>query len=300
MCLRIVRELLDDVAEEAKLNEIDAEVVTIVEEFEKDSEWDKEVMKEIELNSENELVKELLELDIECRNRDIKKENALKAKEKLKKKLKSTKKEKLVKAAEMSKKITSFFKSTHRVTSDEPMELDEDILEEEVDPEHAMEVDMLTWQIRDKLEHARSMAVRKRRAALQRTKALEILARRKEERSAMTVFLEKELLDLWETEQFSTMLARLITIPGLDISATVSMDMATHNMLAVSGVFNLEEDDNILAGRFFDLSVADREEKNKIEQEHMVWKAAGEDNVETDMEQVSQPEIHAEEICDIN
>ena len=65
----------------------------------------------------------------------------------------------------MSRKITSFFKSTHRVTSDEPMELDEDILEEEVDPEHAMEVDMLTWQIRDKLEHARSMAVRKRRAA---------------------------------------------------------------------------------------------------------------------------------------
>ena len=64
--------------------------------------------------------------------------------------------------------------------------------------------------------------------------------------------------------------------------------------------FNFEEDDNILVGRFFDLSVADREEKNKIEQEHMVWKAAGEDNVETDMEQVSQPEIHAEEICDIN
>ena len=40
---------VDDVAEEAKLNEIDAEVVTIVEEFEKDSEWDKEGMKEIEL-----------------------------------------------------------------------------------------------------------------------------------------------------------------------------------------------------------------------------------------------------------
>ena len=159
--------------------------------MERQEEWlDKESTKEME-----DLGEILKELDIKSK----KKERVVIKKGKPDKKM--SKKETLkIEAAKNSKKITEFFSTTSaavRVVSIVPMEVDD---EESVTDEEEMEVDSLSWEIRDAVTRSRQKAVRLRRARLQRNSLLTALAVIAETRVKMTKWLEELLLNVWWSE----------------------------------------------------------------------------------------------------
>ena len=178
-------------------------------------------------------VETLKELDIKSKKKDkvdLKKEKPGK---------KLSKKETLkLKAAKNSKKITEFFSTTSaevRNVSCTPMEID---AEENVPDDEEMEVDILSWEIRDAIMRSREKAVRLRRARFQRSTLLTALAVTKETRVKMAKWLEELLLNLWWTEQ---MIKKEVTmIQGEDLTITakwgINQDkMVLHERGEVSG-----------------------------------------------------------------
>ena len=106
---------------------------------------------------------------------------------------------KLIEAAKSSKKITSFFTAKLKLRQ-AVVDDDTDRVEAETDIEHVKvkDVDQLTWQLRDKLEQAMTQAMRLRRAAIQKRKAMEIMAKKRKTRKELTTILTSVLMGEWQ------------------------------------------------------------------------------------------------------
>ena len=177
--------------------------------MEQQEEWvDKEKAQEME-----EMVEILKELDIKSK----KKERVVMKKEKPSKKL--SKKETLkIKAAKNSKKITEFFSTTSaevRIVSCEPMEVDD----EEVVPDDDMEVDILSWEVRDAIMRSRQKAIRLRRARFQRSSLIAAIAVNTETKVKMMKWLKELLLNLWWKDQMTRTKYTMIQREDLNITA---------------------------------------------------------------------------------
>ena len=192
-----MREIIENVKEEAIRNQNERDLEEVVEEL--DSEWEKEVLENIEKYEKNELTEALLALDLESKAKQEKKDKVIASKKKLKMKIKNNKAAKLIEAAKSSKKITSFFTAKLKLRQ-AVVDDDTDRVEAEADIEHVKvkDVDQLTWQLRDKLEQAMTQAMRLRRAAIQKRKAMEIMAKKRKTRKELTTILTSVLMGEWQ------------------------------------------------------------------------------------------------------
>ena len=190
-----MKEIIENVNEEAIRNQNERDLEEFFKEL--DSEWEKEVLENIEKYEENELTEALLALDLESKTKQEKKDTILASKKKLKKKIMNNKAAKLIEAAKSSKKITSFFTAKLKLRQ-AVVDDDTDRVEAEADIEHVKDVDQLTWQLRDKLEQAMTQSMRLRRAAIQKRKAMEIMAKKRKTRKELTTILTSVLMGEWQ------------------------------------------------------------------------------------------------------
>ena len=104
-----------------------------------------------------------------------------------------------IETAKHSKKIMEFFSKTSAAATKvpcEPMEVDD----VEIAPDDDMEIDILSWEVRDAIILSRQKAIRLRRARLQRKTLLASIAENLETRNKKTKWAKELLLDLWWKE----------------------------------------------------------------------------------------------------
>ena len=91
-----------------------------------------------------------------------------------------------------------------------------------------MEVDILSWEVRDAIMRSRQKAIRLRRAKLQRSRVLTALALITETRVKMTKWLKELLMNLWWNEQVTR--TEFTMIQGGDLTITAKWGINQDNV----------------------------------------------------------------------